>query len=208
MAYSILDKEGQKGNIIHFLADTNEDYAFIIDTCDPGSTINVLDNPGDEGPNVYMKSPSGEWVHIDGKKSAGDGNGLPVNDAEVIVPDAEYVPTNCNLTVGQMQSNVKVYPTGLVTGTSHYVTNNSLYSGDEQNAHFITFIMPTPTGATQMDISTGSEDVKKENVTADGFLMINLDKLRKNNLDTVTVTFKNGKNKTSFKYNLSQVVLD
>ena len=208
MAYSVLSKEGRYGNIIHFLADTNEDFAFIVDTCDPGSTIEVLSDPADEKkPNTYMKAPSGKWVHVEGE---GTGE-LPANDAEVAVPDGEYIPQGSGISVKDMQSNIEVYPSGLVTGTSHQVTGNKLFGVKERDGHFVTILMPVPEEAKKMDIEGGTMASKKENQTPDGFLMVRLDEMHKQNKNTMTVTYKtedSGLVVSSFKFNFSKVELD
>ena len=201
MAYSVLSKEGKSGNIIHFLADTNEDYAFIIDTCSPGSTIKVLDDPGNESINTYMKAPSGKWVHIEGT----DETELPANDAEVVIPSADYIPSGSGLSVKEMQSNIHVYPSGLVTGTSYSVTDNQLFEGDEQAGHFITVLIPTPGEADKLNITGGTKGDRGE-LEPDGFLTVRLDDMRKEKKDTITITFKKSEKEiTSFKFNFSQV---
>lgn len=207
MAYSVLSKEGKKGDIIHFLADTIEDYAFIIDTCSAGSTIEVLDEPCDEAknPNTYMKAPSGKWVHIEGKGETE----LPANDAEVAIPSDDYVPGTSGLTVGEMQSNVKVYPSGLVTGTSYKMKGNKLFGSDEQDGHFVTVLIPAPEGAHKIKIKGGTMTAEKESEDLDGFLTVRLDKMRDQNKNTITITFEDESEGevASFKFNFSQVEL-
>lgn len=202
MAYSVLSKEGKSGNIIHFLADTNEDYAFIIDTCSPGSTIKVLDDPNNEDINTYMKAPSGKWIHVEGEGTTE----LPANDAEVTIPSADYIPEGSGLSVKEMQSNIYVYPSGLVTGTSYSVTGNKLFGGDEQAGHFVTVLTPTPEKAEKIDITGGTKGDRK-GLEPDGFLTVRLDDMRKQKKDTMTITFKTEGDEeiTSFKFNFSQV---
>ncbi len=204
MAYTVLKKEGQKGNIVHFLADTTADYAFIVDECDPGSTIMVLDEPEAKGPDTYMKAPSGKWIHIDGQ---GD-KGLPVNNAVVKIPAADVM--RGGLKVGDMQSNVQVYESGLVTGTVHAVTGNTLYKGTP-NGHFLNLDIPTPEGTdVKLTIKTnGTSDTEKKDQTPDGSLSIRLENLDEKKADTVTIEFKDSETSVgSYTFNLSQIKRD
>ena len=67
--YSVLNREGRYGEIVHYLADSDDDLELIVDNCAPGSTIEVLkDSSETEDVNVhtYIKSPNGEWTLYEG----------------------------------------------------------------------------------------------------------------------------------------------
>ncbi len=207
MAYSILSKEGRQGNIIHFLADSANDYPFIIDACDPGSTITILEEKNKK--TVYMKAPSGLWVIIEGESD----KTFPANDAEVIVPEDNFEIHDLDgRPVSDFQSDVKVYPTGLVTGNSHYAENNKLFgTGDESKGHYITFVLPKPKDATKVKLSL-SNNGSAIDIPDDNTYMFRLDKARETGKDTATISFSKGDNGdtpiSSFAFNLSKVVFD
>ena len=204
MAYSVFKKHGKAGTVIDFLADTAADFPFIIDACDPGSTINVLKDPSGEGPNTYMKAPSGKWIHIDGKQDV-----LPKNDVKVIdVPDQI---DGCNIPVADMQTNISVHPQGLVTGTSHAVKGNALFSKDG-DGHFVSIGLEKPSAATHIQITGGTTDRPRQAVPTDNTYMWKLDEMRKQGKESATVTFykdeSNGEAVGSFTFNFSKVKFD
>ena len=203
MAYSILKKDGKAGNIIHFLADSADDYPFIIDVCDPGSTITI---PQKGSKIIYVKAPSGQWVCVEG-----EGEAFPANDAEVIVPEDDFVVSGTDRPISEFQSDIRVYPTGLTTGTSHQAKNNALYgTGDEANGHFIAFVLPKPEGAQKVKLGLSGEGAAID-IPDDDTYMFRLDEARKNGKHTATVTFsENGGDPAiaSFAFNVSKVVFD
>ena len=158
-----------------------------------------------------MKTPSGVWVIIEGNGE--EGKAFPVNDAEVIVPEDDFEIQDLEgRLVSDFQSDVKVYPTGLVTGNSHYAENNKLFgTGDESKGHYITFVLPKPKDATKVKLSLSS-DGSAIDIPKDDTYMFRLDKAREDGKDTATISFSKDDNGetpiSSFTFNLSKVVFD
>ena len=196
MAYSILSKEGRQGNIVHFLADNDKDIVLIIDECDPGSTIQVLEK---DKIHTYMKTPSGKWTLYEGESEFE----VPFNDAEVEVPaeDAKF----SDKTAGELQENMKFYPTGLVTGTLKNAEYPEIYgkTGDEKG-HFFCATLKTPEKATTYDMLIDGEEKKKTN-PADNWLMICMENISGAKNKTIQIKYDTGQ---SFTFDLGYVDLE
>ena len=206
MAYSVLSKDGRYGNIIHFLADDDRDMIFITDSCDPGSTVMVLrgKNEGRDGVHAYMKAPSGKWVLYDGESDYK----VPHNTAEVYVPadDIQF----SNVTAGDLQKDMKFYPTGLVTGTLKKAKYPAAYDsdpkkGDKEEGHFFCAKLKTPPKATKYNMTLNEETTVKTD-PADDWIMVCMEHIdKKDSSKTVKIEYDSGE---SFTFNLDYINLE
>lgn len=170
MAYCILSKDGRQGHIVHFLAESDSDLAFIVDLCEPGSTVEVLKDDDKEA-HKFIKSPSDKWVLYEGESDYKP----PKNDAKVSVPDPKSAFTlDKTKKIEDYQRDVRIYQSGLVTGTLLEQTvpdDESIYTGDQCKGHYFTANLETPEGAQHYSIYTEGEK-RKDNIPCDGFLTV------------------------------------
>lgn len=174
--YSIIDK---KDGRIQFLAESDDDLTTVIDSCEPGSTIEVLGKTAAEV-HTFIKSPSNKWVIYKGESEFV----MPKNDAKVYAfkPGREAPCSLDGTDVGAYQSNLTIYPTGYVTGTSYYakmISSTTKDHPEKQMGHWVILGLDTPEGATKYDVYDG-EEKKLENLTPlpkDDYLLINIHKL-------------------------------
>lgn len=166
--YSVLKKEGRYGQIIHFLADSDNDLVLIIDKCDPGSTIKVLKD-GEKEAHKFIKSPSGKWVICEGKSDYKP----PKNDAKVSVPDPKsaFILDNTKK-MEDYQRGIEIYPNGLVTGTLFQQTvPEGEYTGKQCEGHYFTANLEKPKNAKTYSIYTEGVEREKD-IPCDGYLTV------------------------------------
>ena len=174
--YSIIEK---KDGRIQFLAESDNDLTTIIDTCGPGSIVEVLDEDASKI-HSFIKSPSDKWVIYKGESNFV----MPKNDAKVYAfKPGTVAPCSVDgADVGTYQSNLTIYPSGYVTGTSYYAKMMSSTTKDypeKQMGHWIILGLDTPEGATKYDVYDG-EELKLQDLTPlpkDDYLLINIHKL-------------------------------
>ncbi len=202
--YSILKQEGRTGQIVHYLADVDQDLITIVDECLPGSTVEVL-GEGSDSVHKYIKSPSNKWVLYEGTTEFV----MPKNDAKVYT-FAPEMSAPCSLDgtpISDYQSGIKVYDTGYVTGTSYnakMISSTTQHDPSKQIGHFVIVGLDTPDGATSYDIYDG-ETNKAPGCTpapTNDYIMVRIEALQ--NPEKVKVTYNNGK---EFTFDFTGVTL-
>ena len=190
MAYCILSKDGRQGNILHFLADAITDYAKIIDTCDPGSTLKVLDT-ANKGKDIadYMKAPCGKWV-----KTSKKGADMPDNNVAISIFDSETKIGK--KPVSELQSDIKVSEQGLVTGISNYVTGYEELFSKTPDGHFVALKLENPNEADKVDLICGANSKKDLTPDTNGEYVFRLENIDEASADGVTVNFKKNSDST------------
>ena len=168
--YCVLSKEGRYSNIIHFLADSDDDLLFIVDICDPGSTVKVLGTkPTDV--HEFIKAPNGKWTLHKGTSSWVS----PKNDAKVAAPDPKTAFfLDEKKKISDYQQDIRIYPSGLATGILIQQTvpeTKDGYSGEQCSGHYFTALLEKPEGASTYSIWTEGQERKKE-IPFDGFLTV------------------------------------
>ena len=201
--YSIIKKNG---TIVNFLAEKDEDILHIKDVCTPGSTVEVLKSDDEENKDkhTFIKSPSGKWHIYEGESDFE----FPVNDAKVSVPNSKSMAPTIGETrkVEEFQRGVKIYQSGLVTGTLLNTTSD-MYTGEESKGHYLIIDLETPEGATSYDLSIGKDETKKTQVPCDGWLMLRLENVLKDNNKPI-VEIKYDTDGPSFTFILDELVLE
>ena len=202
--YSILAKND---GIVKFLAESDDDLVTIIDSCKPGSTVEVLEEKIEEDheakTHTFIKSPSGQWVIYEGKSDYK----APKNDAKVSEPNPEDSFMGTDKKIKDYQKGISIYQTGLVTGTllNESVPKGIGYDDNQLTGHYFTANLETPKGAKQYTIVT--EGVDRKTVPCDGSLTVRME-----NMTAETKTGKNIKIKydtgEEFEFNLGYLALE
>lgn len=197
--YSILEKTD---GIVKFLAESDNDLITIVDACKPGSTVEVLGETAKDK-HTFIKSPSGQWVIYEGESKFV----MPKNDAKVSEPNPEQPFQGTSKKIKDYQRGIKIYKTGLVTGTlfNESVPKDIGYSEDQLTGHYFTANLETPEKATSYGIWTEGEE-RKSNLPCDGFLTVRME-----NMTAQTPTGKKIKIKydtgEEFEFSLENLVL-
>lgn len=208
--YSIVKKNQ---DIVHFLAEKDTDILYIKDACSPGSTVEVLANDTEEGKSkhTFIKSPSGKWSIYEGE--APEDFEIPVNDAKVSVPSPKSMAPSKKESkkVEDFQRGIKIYPSGVVTGTL-FNTSSDMYSGDEANGHYLIIDLDTPENAKTYKISIGEAgknftEPSKDQNPSDGWLMVRLENVFKTKGHNA-VKIQYNEDGPSFTFILDELVLE
>ena len=195
--YSILEKDD---GIIKFLADSDKDLIKIIDVCKPGSTVEVL---SDEI-HTFIKSPSGQWVIYEGQAS--EGFSIPKNDAKVSVPAAkESFQGSLTKTIGDYQKDIKIYKTGLVTGTllNAEVEKDIGYPPDQLIGHYVTVKLEAPKNAKNYTIWTMDQQRGEEHSCDDNMFTVRMENMTEDKKITIKYDTKE-----SFEFILDDLILE
>ena len=201
--YSILNKEGRYGQIVHFLAETDNDLVLVTDACSPGSTIEVLssgkeEEAGTDNIHTFIKTPSNRWALYKGKSEFE----VPVNDAEVKAP--EKTDKFGDQTAEDFQQGVTIYQTGLVTGTLKKASCEELYGSTQKDGHFFCATLNPPKEATKYGIYFSNEEEQDPQLKVDNWLMVRYENIPEKEPKTVKVVYDSGE---SFTFDLGYMDL-
>ena len=173
--YSILEK---KDSMVKFLADKDDDLFKIIDSCAPGSTVEVLGDTPPTTKHTFIKTPSKKWALYEGTSDFE----IPAQDLEVKAATPNFIvhsdeETGKILVASDYQKGIQIHNTGLVTGVlkSAICPVDSMYPKDQQKGHYV--VIEIPAEASTYDMIIGG-DTKKQGVEADGFLMVRIENLQ------------------------------
>lgn len=198
--YSILEKTN---GIVKFLAESDEDLIRIIDTCDPGSTVEVLADKAKDI-HTFIKSPSGQWVIYEG--SASEGFSIAKNDAKVSVPSAkDPFQGSLTKTIGDYQKDVKIYKSGLVTGTLFNATvePDIGYPANQLTGHYVTAKLEAPKNAKNYTLWTMGTQRGDTHSPEDNTLTVRMENMTEDK--KITVKYDTGE---SFEFILDDLILE
>lgn len=152
--YSILGKEKYNNNIVHFIADADEDLIRIEDYCAAGSTVKV---PEKGNIHSFVKTPAGKWIVEEGTSDFE----FPVNDLDIILPAPEEMIAGEK--VSKFGENIEVSASGLVTGTLYDTTFDAFSSlPAEKKGHYFVFKLPVQDDVETMSFYKNGEESKKD----------------------------------------------